>query len=171
MSFPSRNRCVTAHASARCALCYNVMAMPPRNFRLGLLALVAVLSGAAAPARAVPQRSATDARPASSEAHSDTILIFAFENDSKMANLDWLGEGLSELTDERLVDRDVNVLSREDRAAVLERMGLPDSARFSHAIMVKIAGEAGADAIVYGRFTSNGQTVTLEARVLRLSPA
>jgi tetratricopeptide (TPR) repeat protein len=87
-----------------------------------------------------------------------------------MANLDWLGEGLSELTDERLEDRDVNVLLREDRTAVLEHMGLPDSARFSHATMVKIAGEAGADAIVYGRFTSDGQTATLEARVLRLSP-
>jgi tetratricopeptide (TPR) repeat protein len=133
--------------------------------------LVALLSGAVALARAVPQRPATEARAAPSEAHSDTILVFAFENDSKMANLDWLGEGLSELTNERLEDRDVNVLSREDRAAVLERMGLPDSARFSHATMVKIAGEAGADAIVYGRFASDGQTVTLEARVLRLSPA
>ena len=87
-----------------------------------------------------------------------------------MANLDWLGEGLSELTEERLDNRGVNVLSREDRTAVLERMGLPDSARFSHATMVKIAGEADADAIVYGRYESDGQTAKLEARVLHLNP-
>jgi tetratricopeptide (TPR) repeat protein len=87
-----------------------------------------------------------------------------------MANLDWLGEGLSELTAERLEDRGVNVLSREDRLATLERMGLPDSARFSHATIVKIAAEADADAVVYGRLQSDGKTATLEARVLRLNP-
>jgi tetratricopeptide (TPR) repeat protein len=87
-----------------------------------------------------------------------------------MANLDWLGEGLSELTAERLEDRGVNVLSREDRLATLEKMGLPDSARFSHATIVKIATEADADAVVYGRFQSDGKTATLEARVLHLSP-
>jgi tetratricopeptide (TPR) repeat protein len=87
-----------------------------------------------------------------------------------MANLDWIGEGLSEVTAERLNDRGVNVLSREDRLATLERMGLPDSARFSHATIVKIAAEADADLVVYGRFRSDGKTATLEARVLHLSP-
>jgi tetratricopeptide (TPR) repeat protein len=37
--------------------------------------------------------------------------------------------------------------------------------------MVKIAGEADADIVIYGRFVSDGKTVTLEARVLHLSPA
>ena len=73
-----------------------------------------------------------------------------------MANLDWLGEGLAELTSERLEDRGLSVFSREERLGVLERMGLPDSARFSHATMVKIAGEADADEIIYGRFVSDG---------------
>jgi tetratricopeptide (TPR) repeat protein len=49
-------------------------------------------------------------------------------------------------------------------------MGLPDSARFSHATIIKIAGEADADVVVYGRFQSDGKTATLEARVLHLSP-
>lgn len=145
--------------------------MPTRNVRSGLFVLVAALSGAVLANRGAHAQSASEARPVSAESRSDTILIFPFHNDSKMANLDWLGEGLSELTEERLEDRSVNVLSREDRMAVLERMGLPDSARFSHATMVKIAGEADADAIVYGRFESDGQMATLEARVLRLSPA
>jgi tetratricopeptide (TPR) repeat protein len=47
---------------------------------------------------------------------------------------------------------------------------LPDSARFSHATIIKIAGDADADVVVYGRFQSDGKTVTLEARVLRLNP-
>jgi tetratricopeptide (TPR) repeat protein len=119
---------------------------------------------------AVRAQSTAAARASSSEPRSEIILIFPFENDSRMASLDWLGEGLSEATLERLEDRDLNVLSREDRLATLERMGLPDSARFSHATIIKIAGEADADAVVYGRFQSDGKTATLEARVLRLSP-
>lgn len=120
--------------------------------------------------RAQSTQPAKAARASSSESHSQIVLIFPFENDSRMASLDWMGEGLSEATLERLEDRDVNVLSREDRLATLERMGLPDSARFSHATIIKIAGEADADAVVYGRFQSDGKTATLEARVLRLMP-
>lgn len=146
--------------------------MPSRIFRFGLFVLAAALClallasrGAYGQFAGAPQSSSPSAGP-----HLYTILIFPFENDTKMANLDWLGEGLSELTEERLEDRGVNVLSHEDRTAVLERLGLPDSARFSHATMVKIAGEADADAIVYGRYESDGQMAKLEARVLRLSP-
>jgi TolB-like protein len=106
----------------------------------------------------------------SDESHAGTYLVFPFENGSRIANLDWLGEGLSELTVERLQDRGLMVLSRQDRLATLEKIGLPDSARFSHATLVRIATEADADAVVYGRFVSDGKTVTLEARVLRMSP-
>ena len=120
--------------------------------------------------RARPAQSTQETRSPSAESRSETILIFPFENGSRMASLDWMGEGLSELTVERLEDRGVNVLSREDRLATLERMGLPDSARFSHATIIKIAGEADADAVVYGRFQSDGKTATLEARVLHLNP-
>ena len=87
-----------------------------------------------------------------------------------MANLDWLGEGLAELTAERLQDRGLTVLSRQERLAALEKIGLPDSARFSHATMVKIAAEADADEVIYGRFVSDGKTVTLEAHVLHINP-
>ncbi len=120
--------------------------------------------------RAAPAQSTGNARSASAESRPETLLVFPFENESRMANLDWLGEGFSELTAERLDDRGVNVLSREDRLATLERMGLPDSARFSHATILKIAAEADADVVVYGRFQSDGKTATLEARVLHLNP-
>jgi tetratricopeptide (TPR) repeat protein len=144
--------------------------MPPRNFRYGRFVLVAAFVGAAMWACAALAQSTGDARPASSEPRSDTILVFPFQNGSHLASLDWLGEGFSELTDERLESQDVSVLSREDRLATLERLGLPDSGRFSHATMVKIAAEADADALVYGHFESDGKTATVQARVLRLSP-
>jgi TolB-like protein len=122
----------------------------------------------ARPALAGQARAASRVPPA--ESHSVTLLVFPFENGSHIASINWLGEGLSELTAERLQDRGAIVLSRQDRLATVEKMGLPDSARFSHATLVKIASEADVDFVIYGRFVSDGKTVTLEARVLRLSP-
>jgi tetratricopeptide (TPR) repeat protein len=142
--------------------------MPHRIFRLAIFIFCAALCGVTTQGRARPGQTASAARAASSESRPETILIFPFQNDSRMANLDWLGEGLSELTAERFEDRGINVLSREDRLATLEKMGLPDSARFSHATIVKIATEA--DAVIFGRFEYDGQKATLEARVLRISP-
>jgi tetratricopeptide (TPR) repeat protein len=144
--------------------------MPHRIFRLAIFIFCAALCGVTTQGRARPGQTASAARAASSESRPETILIFPFQNDSRMANLDWLGEGLSELTAERFEDRGINVLSREDRLATLEKMGLPDSARFSHATIVKIATEADADAVIFGRFEYDGQKATLEARVLRISP-
>jgi len=135
------------------------------------LILSAALCGTATANRAYAAKQTGAARPAApADSHHETLLVFPFQNDSKIANVDWLGEGMSELTTERLEDRQLNVLSREDRLAVLEKMGLPDSARFSHATIIKIAAEADADVVLYGRFQSDGKTVRLEARVLRLNP-
>src|SRR5580704_7983371 len=144
--------------------------MRPRIFRCGLFVASAALCGTLLLNRGLPAQSTPVASSAAAESHHDTLLIFPFENDSRIATLDWMGEGLSELTAERLQDRDVRVFSREDRLATLERIGLPDSGRFSHATLIKIAGEADADIVVYGRFQSDGKTATLEARLLHLSP-
>jgi tetratricopeptide (TPR) repeat protein len=119
---------------------------------------------------APPARSAQSESASGAASNPGTFLVFPFENQSRMANLDWLGEGLTELTVERLEDRGLSVLSRRDRLAALEKIGLPDSARFSRATMLKIAGEADADEVIYGQFVSDGATVTLEAHVLHLSP-
>ena len=115
-------------------------------------------------------RSAQSEGAARAASSPGTFLVFPFENNSRMANLDWLGEGLAELTTERLEDHGLTVLSRRERLATLEKIGLPDSARFSHATMVKIAAEADADEVIYGRFVSDGKTVTIEAHVLHISP-
>ncbi|HEX4643901.1 MAG TPA: tetratricopeptide repeat protein [Candidatus Acidoferrales bacterium] len=130
----------------------------------------AALCGAAIAGRAWPAQSPAASHPSATESRHESVLIFPFENGSKMASLDWMGEGLAELTAERVEDRGISVLSREERLATLEKMGLPDSARFSHATIIKIAGEADADDVVYGRFVSDGKTATLEARVLHLNP-
>lgn len=124
-----------------------------------LCALCVVLGTTASTAQAAPP-----------PAHDGTILVFPFDNASDNANLEWLGEGLAEITMERLEDRRLNVLSPQERLAALEKMGLPATAEFSHATMIKIAVEADADEIIFGQYFSKGKNVTLQARVLRISP-
>ena len=151
-------------------VCYNSLTMSPRFFRTGLLLICAVVTTAAMARPALQGPPAATTSDVSGATNPVTLLVFPFENDSRAASLDWLGEGLAELTTERLQDRGVNLLARQDRLAALEKIGLPDSARFSHATLVKIATEADADGVVFGRFIYDGKTLTLEARVLRMSP-
>src|SRR5579872_787206 len=151
-------------------LCYNSLTMPPQFFRTGLLIVCAVIFTVAITQPSLVAQSESPAGATPGASNPATLLVFPFENDSRVASLDWLGEGLAELTTERLQDRGVSLLSRQDRLAALEKIGLPDSARFSHATIVKIAMEADADGVVFGRFIYDGKTLTLEARVLRLSP-
>lgn len=134
------------------------------------MTVCAAFCATAAVRPATARQSEGESRVTPAEPRPGMLLVFPFENDGRMASLDWLGEGLAELTVERLQGRGFIVLSRPERLAILEKIGLPDSARFSHATMVKIAGTADADEVVFGRFISDGKNVTLEARALRISP-
>ncbi|MGB6430957.1 MAG: tetratricopeptide repeat protein [Candidatus Acidiferrales bacterium] len=87
-----------------------------------------------------------------------------------MASLEWLSEGLAELTVDRLDGESRFVFSREDRLDALERMGLPSSAQFSVATMIEIGREVGASDVVFGSFTSDGKSISVTARALRLDP-
>ncbi len=99
------------------------------------------------------------------------FLIFPFENAGAGARLDWLGEGLEELTIQRLSAAGQQVYSHGGRVNELDLYGLPDSARISRATMLHLAEEMDADFVVYGNFTSDGKKLTVNARVLRVSPA
>lgn len=84
--------------------------------------------------------------------------------------MDWMGEALSELAIERLAGHGPIVFSREERLAALEKLGLPAYSPVSRATMLKIAGEADADYVVFGEFAPEGQTVRVTARVLGVNP-
>lgn len=98
-------------------------------------------------------------------------LVFPFENVATAARLDWLGEGLEELTIQRLSAAGQQVYSHGGRVSELDLYGLPASAKISRATMLHIAEEMDADFVVYGNFTSDGKSLTVNARVLRVNPA
>ena len=98
-------------------------------------------------------------------------LVFPFENAGASPRLDWLGEGLEELTIQYLSDAGEEVYSHTGRAGELERYGLPSSAKLSRATMLRIAQDLDADFVIFGSFTSDGTSLTVNSRILRVDPA
>jgi len=97
-------------------------------------------------------------------------LVFPFENRGASPHLDWLGEGLEELTIQRLSAAGEAVYAHSGRAGQLERYGLSLSAKLSRATMLRIAEDLDADYVVFGSFSSDGTSLLLESRVLRVGP-
>jgi len=98
-------------------------------------------------------------------------LVFPFENASSSPRLDWLSEGLEELTIQRLSAAREQVYSHEGRVVELERSGLPRSSKLSRATMLHVAEDLDADFVIFGKFTANGTSLTIESQILRVNPA
>jgi Tfp pilus assembly protein PilF/TolB-like protein len=107
---------------------------------------------------------------AASASQRGLYLVFPFENAGASPRLDWLGEGLEELTIQYLSAAGEEVYSHAGRAGELERYGLPSSAKLSRATMLRIAQDLDADYVIFGSFTSDGTSLTVESRVLRVDP-
>ena len=118
------------------------------------------------------QQPASALRAAPSSAYQPAVyLVFPFENVGGSPRLDWLGEGLEELTIQRLRGAGVQVYSHAGRLVELEQNGLSRSSKLSRATMLHVAEDLDADFVVFGRFTANGTALTIESRILRVNPA
>lgn len=104
------------------------------------------------------------------QSSSGIYLVFPFDSTGASPRFDWLGEGLEELTVERLAADGQQVYSHEGRAEELERSGLPATAKLSRASMLRIAQNLDADFVILGRFTTDGKTLLVESQILQVNP-
>jgi tetratricopeptide (TPR) repeat protein len=114
-----------------------------------------------------PQPAAAQAPAANAQR---IYVVLPFENAGAPAKLDWLSEGLEELTIGRLTAAGEQVYSHAGRAADLERYGLPSGSTFSRATMLRVAEDLDADYVIYGKYAAKGATLTVEVRMLRMNP-
>lgn len=115
------------------------------------------------------------AQEAQPSRQSQMLLIMPFENSSTVPGIDWIGEAFPEVLSQRLNAGSLFIISRADRLAAFDRMGIPTSAKPSRATVYQVAQELDADYVIMGHFRFDGQTFTATARVmdagrLRLSP-
>jgi len=101
---------------------------------------------------------------------SGIYLVFPFENVGAPARLDWIGEGLEELTIQRLSAAGQQVYSHAGRINEMDQYGFPPNAKLSRATMLRIAQEMDADYVIFGDFASDGKILTVDARILRVNP-
>jgi tetratricopeptide (TPR) repeat protein len=142
--------------------------MGQRNFSTPVAALLCVFLSAYASSRAAQQPgNAQAATQAGSQ--QGIYLAFPFENAGASPRLDWLGEGLEELTIQRLSAAGQQVYTHAGRVSEMDRYGLPASAKLSRAAMLHIAEDLDADFVIFGTFTSDGKNLAVESRVLRVN--
>jgi tetratricopeptide (TPR) repeat protein len=134
-------------------------------FRVILLGIF--LIGPAVCAQQTPPGAQSSAAPGNPQ---KVFVVLPFENVGASARLDWLGEGLEELTIQRLSAAGEQVYSHAGRAADLERYGLPHTSKFSRATMIRIAEDMDADFVIFGRYTANGSLLTIEMQTLSIDP-
>jgi tetratricopeptide (TPR) repeat protein/TolB-like protein len=98
-------------------------------------------------------------------------LVFPFQNSGPASRLDWLSEGLEELTIQGLSSAGEQVYSHSWRLGELERFGIPTTAKLSRATMLHVAEDLDADFVVFGSFNYDGKNLTIDSRLLRVNPA
>ncbi len=99
-------------------------------------------------------------------AGAGTVLILPFENRTHNAGLDWIGESVAEWLGDQLRAPDRYVVSRAERAAVFDQLGIPSAGILSHATIFKLADLADADLVALGSFELANEKLTLRGQVL-----
>ncbi len=115
---------------------------------------------------------------------AETVLVLPFSNQSTSkngsANIDWIGESISEAVRESLVDQGMLALEREDRLEAFRRLSLRPNAALTRASVIKVGEALDAAEVIYGHYeftpaatadaSSGGSRGTLRigARILNL---
>jgi tetratricopeptide (TPR) repeat protein len=95
-----------------------------------------------------------------------TIVVFPFVNQSTRSDLAWMSEGLAVALSRRLSGPDRFVLSRSERNAAYEDVGLVEGAPITLASVYRVAETLGVDWVVFGTFDVQGGQFTARAQLL-----
>jgi tetratricopeptide (TPR) repeat protein len=95
-----------------------------------------------------------------------TVLVVPFENESKAPGIEWVGDSFPELLQERLDSPTLYVVPREDRIRAYDRLGIPIHLRASRATIYRIAEQLDVDYVVFGQYSFDGRTFTVDAQLL-----
>ena len=163
--------CLHVWRNTCACVCYNAtdMGRPFCSARYLVLLSAVLVPGTTSLAA---QQPASSPRGATAATYQQRIyLVFPFENARASPRLEWLSEGLEELTIQRLSGAGEQVYSHAGRLVELERNGLSRSSKLSRATMLHIGEDLDADFVIFGRFTANGTSLTIESRILKVNPA
>ncbi len=95
-----------------------------------------------------------------------TVAVMFFENQSNIAELEWLREGLADMLITNLSRSEkLTVLSRQQLQVLLERAGYKPGVEINLDKALEVAQKSGAEVIVVGSFVRLGGKMRLDARL------
>jgi len=95
-------------------------------------------------------------------------LVLPFENNSRDANLDWIGESFSETLTADLASPRFFMIDRRERAAAIDKLGMPASGILSSATIYKVADVLDANQVILGHYEYNEGVFTATAQVMEM---
>lgn len=109
------------------------------------------------------------------QSNNDTVMILPFENDSRKAEFNWVGESFADSLSDLLRSPGLNVISNDERKTIQQKLRVPLSSLPSLATSLKLAREGKATVLVGGKYNivpAQGEvaaTVSIEAKVIRVN--
>jgi Flp pilus assembly protein TadD/TolB-like protein len=108
---------------------------------------------------------------APAQAPGAVTLVVPFALEKFDPRVGWLGEGVAIGVTAALAERGLEVVSRDERLDVFERLQLPPGVALTRATIIKVAELVGASRVVLGRVSASGTDVTIDAQVLQVDSA
>ena len=109
------------------------------------------------------------------QSNSDTVMILPFENDSRKAEFNWVGESFANSLSDLLKVPNLNVVSNQERKIIQLRLRVPLTILPSLATSLKLAREAKATILIAGKYNiapAQGDiaaTVSVTAKIIRVN--
>lgn len=97
-----------------------------------------------------------------------TFLVFPPDNESKLPDLGWIGEGLAIAVSEEMETPNVETLSWDERVRFIESIDLPTNTPLSRGSMIRVAQKAAADALIFGSYSGTAENLRIALRVFDL---
>ncbi len=142
----------------------------PAVRRLSARAAVVLLYGLFAAVSGIGQSPAnasdTGGEATSSTGQGRVLLVLPFDNRTGQPSLEWIREAAAEILSMRFASAGFQPTSRADRVYALDHLGLPQGFQPSRASSLKLAQTLDADSIVVGSYTTNGNEIEAEAKLV-----
>jgi tetratricopeptide (TPR) repeat protein len=86
------------------------------------------------------------------QAHTATVIVLRFHNNSQYSDLDWVGQSIAETLMNEFGAANEIVLDRASRAEGMQRLGLRSDALFTKATLIKLGQSLDTDYLCYGTY-------------------
>ena len=109
------------------------------------------------------------AGPAAAQDRAEApLIVIPFDNPKQEPRLAWMREGAAILLTDALAATGAPVIEREERLQAFDRLQLPAYAALSRASTIRVGEALSASAVVSGTVQTEGEQLTVRARVVRL---